>query len=183
MVSNSSLFTPALLRTHSFVFFAVHETRSILRSPFISKARRRVSSYYTRCYVSVRSKADMSQLIYSAYLTDKTDKDIPLHWCASDRRRKRQNKSSVAWSTVPVDPTFLTLPECYAEQGLRNGLASVSVCPRLSDPSIDSSNGGQRVCCLAPCGQDISIDGCGRASGAVLQARRRSAANAVSVML
>jgi len=27
-VSNSSLFTPALLRTHSFVFFAVHETRN-----------------------------------------------------------------------------------------------------------------------------------------------------------
>ena len=26
----------------------------------------------------MRSKADMSQLIYSAYLTDKTDKDIPL---------------------------------------------------------------------------------------------------------
>jgi len=25
-VSSSSLFTPALLRTHSFVFFAVHET-------------------------------------------------------------------------------------------------------------------------------------------------------------
>ena len=37
-VSNSSLFTPALLRTHSFVFFAVHETRRILLSPFISKA-------------------------------------------------------------------------------------------------------------------------------------------------
>ena len=28
-VSNSSPFTPALLRTHSFVFFAVHETRRI----------------------------------------------------------------------------------------------------------------------------------------------------------
>ena len=42
-VSNSSLFTPALLRTHSFVFFAVHETRRILLSPFISKASRRVS--------------------------------------------------------------------------------------------------------------------------------------------
>ena len=28
-VSNSSLFTPALLRTHSFVFFAVHETHRI----------------------------------------------------------------------------------------------------------------------------------------------------------
>ena len=31
-VSNSSLFTPALLRTHSFVFFAVHETRRIFLS-------------------------------------------------------------------------------------------------------------------------------------------------------
>ena len=36
-VSNSFLFTPALLRTHSFVFFAVHETRRIF-SPLISKA-------------------------------------------------------------------------------------------------------------------------------------------------
>jgi len=34
-VSNSFLFTPALLRTHSFVFFAVHETRRIFLSPFI----------------------------------------------------------------------------------------------------------------------------------------------------
>ena len=32
-VSNSSLFTPALLRTHSFVFFAVHETRRICECP------------------------------------------------------------------------------------------------------------------------------------------------------
>jgi len=40
-VSNSSLFTPALLRTHSFVFFAVHKTRRIFRSLFISKASRR----------------------------------------------------------------------------------------------------------------------------------------------
>ena len=36
-------FTPALLRTHSFVFFAVHETRRIFLSPFVSKASRRVS--------------------------------------------------------------------------------------------------------------------------------------------
>ena len=35
--------TLALLRTHSFVFFAVHETRRIFLSPFISKASRRVS--------------------------------------------------------------------------------------------------------------------------------------------
>ena len=32
-VFNSSLFTPALLRTHSFVFFAVHETHRIFVSP------------------------------------------------------------------------------------------------------------------------------------------------------
>ena len=35
-VSSSSLFTPAMLRTHSFVFFAVHETRRIFLSPFVS---------------------------------------------------------------------------------------------------------------------------------------------------
>ena len=49
-----------------------------------------------------------------------------------------------------------------------------SVC--LSVPSI---NGCRRVCCRAPCGQEMSIDSCGRAAGVVLQARRRSAANAV----
>jgi len=35
-VSNSSVFTPALLRTQVFVSFAVHETRRIFLSPFIS---------------------------------------------------------------------------------------------------------------------------------------------------
>ena len=45
-VSNSSLFTSALLRTHSFVFFAVHETHRVYLSPFISKASRRVSSFF-----------------------------------------------------------------------------------------------------------------------------------------
>ena len=35
---------------------------------------------------------------------------------------------------------------------------------------IDSSNGGQRVCCWALCGQNISIDSCGRrAAGAGAQ--------------
>ena len=36
-VSNSSLSTPALSRTHSFVFFAVHETQRIFPSPSISR--------------------------------------------------------------------------------------------------------------------------------------------------
>ena len=34
---NSFLFAPALLRTHLFVFFAVHKTRKIFLSIFISK--------------------------------------------------------------------------------------------------------------------------------------------------
>ena len=49
-VSNSSLFTPALLRTHSFVFFAVHETYGIFLSPFISKTSRFVFSFYSITY-------------------------------------------------------------------------------------------------------------------------------------
>ena len=47
-MSNNSLFTPALLRTYSFVFFTVHEPRRILLSPFISKASRCVSSFFVR---------------------------------------------------------------------------------------------------------------------------------------
>ena len=50
-VSNSSLFTPAL-RTHSFVFFAVHETRRIFLSALISKATRRISSFFLRVQLS-----------------------------------------------------------------------------------------------------------------------------------
>ena len=49
-VSNSSLFTPALLTTHSFVFFAVHDTRRIFLWLFMSKASRHVSS----CFLSVQ---------------------------------------------------------------------------------------------------------------------------------
>jgi len=39
-VSNSSLFTPALLRTHSFVFIAVHETRRKKSFSVLSSERR-----------------------------------------------------------------------------------------------------------------------------------------------
>ena len=47
-----TLFTPALLRTHSFFLFAVYETRRIFLSPFISKASRRVSSFFLRVQLS-----------------------------------------------------------------------------------------------------------------------------------
>jgi len=53
-VSSSSLFTPALLRTHSFVFFAVHETHRIFLSSFISKASRRDSSFFLSVQLSQR---------------------------------------------------------------------------------------------------------------------------------
>jgi len=51
-VSDSSLFTPALLRTHSFVFFAVHETRRIFLNHIIWKASRRVSSFFLSVHLS-----------------------------------------------------------------------------------------------------------------------------------
>ena len=51
-MSNSFLFISALLRTHSFVFFAVYETRRIFLSPFISKASIRVSSFFRNVELS-----------------------------------------------------------------------------------------------------------------------------------
>jgi len=51
-VSSSSLFTPALLRIHLFVFFAVHEIRRIFLSPFISKASKWVSSFFLSVQLS-----------------------------------------------------------------------------------------------------------------------------------
>ena len=56
-LSNSSLFAPALLRTHSFVFLAVHETCEIFLGPFISKPSRNVfrslwvTSFHSRTLV------------------------------------------------------------------------------------------------------------------------------------
>ena len=46
------IFTPALLRTHSFVYFAIHEARRIFLSPFISKASRCVSSFFLSVQLS-----------------------------------------------------------------------------------------------------------------------------------
>ena len=69
-MSNSSLFTPALLRIHSSVFFAVHETRNILLSPFISKA-------YTSC-------VHISSALHCLYLKSLFTRHIilPTHsWC------------------------------------------------------------------------------------------------------
>jgi len=53
-VFNSSLFTPALLRTHSFVFYAV----SVFLRPFISKASKRVSSFFLSIQLSCTERED-----------------------------------------------------------------------------------------------------------------------------
>ena len=51
-VFKSYLFTPALLRTHSFVFYAVHENHRIFLSPFISDASGRVCSFFLSVQLS-----------------------------------------------------------------------------------------------------------------------------------
>ena len=61
------LFTPALLRTHSFVFFAVHETRRIFLCPCISKASKRVFSFFLRVQLSQRHIA--TQATFSAFIS------------------------------------------------------------------------------------------------------------------
>jgi len=68
-VSNSSFFTPALLSTHSFVFFAVHEARRIFLSPFISKASRRVSSFFLRVQLSQLSQPYVATCHTSAFIS------------------------------------------------------------------------------------------------------------------
>ena len=56
--------------------------------------------------------------------------------------------------------------------------SDVSPSVRPSVPSINSSNGGRRVCCWALCVQEISIDSCGCAVGAVLQQMRVASSRA-----
>jgi len=69
LVSNSSLFTPVFLRTHSLVFFAVHKTCRIFIGPSISKASRRVSSFFlsvqlSQLYVSTGHTSAFISLIF-----------------------------------------------------------------------------------------------------------------------
>jgi len=50
---SSFLFTPALLRTYrAFVLFAVHKNRRLFLGPFISKASRRVYSFFLSAQLS-----------------------------------------------------------------------------------------------------------------------------------
>ena len=68
---NSSLFTPALLRTHSFVFFTVHETCRIFVSPFISKASKFLHSFWVSSFHSntlLHATLALSLVIFSLKL-------------------------------------------------------------------------------------------------------------------
>jgi len=74
----------------------------------------------------------------------------------------------------PVTPALLLkLPAYCAEQGLRNGWASVRPSVRLSVPWFARRTPLLRVCCCGPDGQAISIDSGGRRAR---QQRRRSTA-------
>jgi len=65
----------------------------------------------------------------------------------------------------------LSFPIVRRQSSVRRPSVRLSVCP------IDhNSNGGLQLCCWAPCGQEISIDSCGRrAAGAGAQLQMRAA--------
>ena len=81
-VSNSTTFTPALLRSYWYVFFAVHETCRIFLSPFISKASKRVSSFFLRVQSGWDGKRISEIRQHSANYPDNKSKNIQL-FCVS----------------------------------------------------------------------------------------------------
>ena len=68
-VSNSSLFTPALLKNHSFVFFAVRETRRIFFSVFHLKGVKTRFFIPSECpaFTAVRCYRLCSSIIFTVY--------------------------------------------------------------------------------------------------------------------
>jgi len=72
---NSYLLTPAFPRTHSCVFFAVHETREIFLGPFISKESRHVSSFFLHVQLS-------QPYVATGHVSDFTQKSVCL-WIKS----------------------------------------------------------------------------------------------------
>ena len=77
---NSSLSTPALFRTRSFVFFAVQDTRSNYRKTFTSKALNRFSSFILSVqlshYVANGHKIAFINLTFKPIYTKKTFANI-----------------------------------------------------------------------------------------------------------
>jgi len=84
VVSNSSLFTPVLLRTHSFVFFAVHETRRVFlvlssqRPQDVFLYSSWVSSFLSRTWL--QATLALSLVVYSLKSVC-CDFSIFLEWC------------------------------------------------------------------------------------------------------
>ena len=95
---NCSLLTPALLRTHSSVFFAVHETRRIFVSLFISKASRLVSSFFLRVQLSQPYTLLQTTLVLSWVVACEMS-------CMADE--KKINKAIVHCGLHPRRPTTL----------------------------------------------------------------------------
>ena len=161
--------------------------------------------YDTRCYFNVRSKADMSQLnlphgtddrmLLKGYTKYKLVVQV-CHWnlSRSTRLSSLLPVEQLLTSKVTTNPmsskmhsALLSWSPVYWHCSARvvwgaRSMKRSSVRPSV--PLFDRSRGVRRVCCWAPCGQQISIDSGGRrapsSSGA---AARRTAANASSVTL
>ena len=87
-------------------------------------------------------------------------------------RKSLKNITKTLRNETRHESVLLTLPAFYETVEHPSVCLSVCLSLRLSVPSINSSSGVRRVCCRAPCGQEISINSA---------AARRSAANADSV--
>jgi len=119
----SSLFTPALLRTYSFVFFAVHKTRRIFLSPFISKAWRRVSSFFltvqlSQPFATGHTSAFISRSWLKSVCCDFSifsavkprSPAFCLTWC-----RIPSHTHHLLWSVTQVTETYPTAPVAHSE--------------------------------------------------------------------
>jgi len=78
-VSNSSLFTPALLRTHSFACFAVYKTHRIFFSSFISKASGRVSLFFLSAQLSQHTL--LQATLVRAFISREYNMQLWIHNC------------------------------------------------------------------------------------------------------
>ena len=88
-------------------------------------------------------------------------------------RKSLKNITKTFETKLVTSQYYWHYPHSMKRSSIRPSVClSVCLSLRLSVPSINSSSGVRRVCCWAPCGQEISINSA---------AARRSAANADSV--
>jgi len=118
------------LWTHSFVFFAVHETRRIFLSPFISKASRRVSSFFLRVQLSQPYVATGHTSAFISRIFVKIGMLWLFHIFCSDAPiacplfNLVRNSIVHSLSSVIRDPRYANVSTCYTDIGEERGEAS-----------------------------------------------------------